>query len=88
METTCIQTGIPQRFRGLLEIVPKPANIVLSTLFTNMLEACFADLPKLRAFHFTDFRGRTRRGESYGDLCIRLFGNTLEPAILGDRDWN
>jgi hypothetical protein len=35
--------------------------------------------PKLRALTFTDYRGLARRGETYMELCTRLFGNMLEP---------
>ncbi|KAL1586434.1 hypothetical protein WHR41_05212 [Cladosporium halotolerans] len=35
--------------------------------------------PRLRKITFTDYRGLARRGETYRDLCTRLFGDVLEP---------
>lgn len=43
------------------------------------LDRVVKKLPKLRALTFTDYRGLARRGETYMELCIRLFGNMLEP---------
>ena len=47
--------------------------------YLQTLDRIVRKLPKLRAVTFTDYRGLARRGETYVDLCTRLFGNMLEP---------
>jgi hypothetical protein len=47
--------------------------------YLQTLDRIVKKLPKLRAVTFTDYRGLARRGETYLDLCTRLFGNMLEP---------
>ena len=47
--------------------------------YLQTLNRIVKKLPKLRAVTFTDYRGLARRGETYTDLCTRLFGNMLEP---------
>jgi hypothetical protein len=47
--------------------------------YLQTLDRIVKKLPKLRAVTFTDYRGLARRGETYTDLCTRLFGNMLEP---------
>ena len=39
-------------------------------------------LPNLRRVVFGDFLSLAKPGESYSELCNRLFGNTLEPVTL------
>jgi hypothetical protein len=47
--------------------------------YLQTLDRVVKKLPKLRAVTFTDYRGLARRGETYIELCTRLFGNMLEP---------
>ena len=47
--------------------------------YLKTLDRVIKKLPKLRAVTFTDYRGLARRGETYIELCTRLFGNMLEP---------
>jgi len=47
--------------------------------YLQTLNRAVKKFPKLRAVTFTDYRGLARRGETYIELCTRLFGNMLEP---------
>ncbi|GAB7329126.1 hypothetical protein MBLNU13_g00955t1 [Cladosporium sp. NU13] len=47
--------------------------------YLQTLDRVVKKFPKLRAVTFTDYRGLARRGETYMELCTRLFGNMLEP---------
>jgi hypothetical protein len=53
-------------------------------LSLRYLHSAFEMLPKLRHFEFSDFRALSRNGESMGELCERLFGETLSPDLLSD----
>lgn len=46
----------------------------------------FDRFPRLRHLSFADFRSLSRNGESYNQLCWRLFGGTLCPELLINRD--
>ena len=47
--------------------------------YLDILKPILTKLPKLRAVTFTDYRGLARKGETYRNLCSRMFGNMLEP---------
>lgn len=49
---------------------------------SDLLAQALSRLPKLRWIVFTDFRELAREGESYVDVCERIFGNGLEPRGL------
>lgn len=48
----------------------------------ELISEAFQKCPKLRRVVITDYRGRARKGESYAELCLRLFGTTLPPDDL------
>lgn len=51
-------------------------------LSLRYLHLAFQRFPKLRHFQFGDFRSLARRGETFPELCTRLFGSTMPPSLL------
>jgi hypothetical protein len=51
-------------------------------LTSRYLRFAVAKLPQLRHIDYTDFRALSLQGESFQDLCQRLFGESLHPKLL------
>lgn len=54
----------------------------LSHFPEKAIKYALTKLPALRHISLTDFRSLCKHGESYNDLCGRLFREVLEPACL------
>lgn len=48
------------------------------------MHIAFEKLPKLRHVSFADYRALSFNGESYGELCHRLFGQAMSPRHLSN----
>ena len=48
----------------------------------RLLQKALDRLPNLQSVVLTDYRGLAKDGESYQELCRRLFGNVLEVFVL------
>jgi hypothetical protein len=46
-------------------------------LTSRFLRFAIAKRPKLKHIDYTDFRALSLQGESFQDLCLRLFGESL-----------
>lgn len=73
-----VHKGFLDYFRQWLE----QSRMIEDALYRMVLKEVLVRLPKLRRIVFTDFRALTMDGESHRELCVRLFGSTLQPLQL------